>query len=175
MHRMVGSESMHPATSFGCTPCHGGRDRATSFWSAGHSPASEQQEHSWTKTYDWEFDKFNENPILPIKYAEAGCYRCHANEANFPESPTLDAGMRIVENLGCWGCHRIDGLDKQHLPKVGPSLEKVASKVSRDWANALGDEPGGVPRQHEDAHVLLPGELRQRVGGPARRPTPRRR
>ena len=29
MHRMVGSESMHPATSFGCTPCHGGRDRAT--------------------------------------------------------------------------------------------------------------------------------------------------
>ena len=41
--------------------------------------------------------------------------------------------MRIVETLGCWGCHRIEGLDKQHLPKVGPSLEKVASKVSKDW------------------------------------------
>jgi hypothetical protein len=133
MHRMVGSESMHPATSFGCTPCHGGRDRATSFWSAGHSPMTEEQERSWTKRYDWEFDKFNETPILPLKYAEAGCYRCHASEANFPEAPTLDAGMRIVENLGCWGCHRIDGLEKQHLPKVGPSLEKVSSKVSREW------------------------------------------
>jgi cbb3-type cytochrome oxidase cytochrome c subunit len=40
--------------------------------------------------------------------------------------------VRIVENLGCWGCHRIDGLE--HLPKVGPSLEKVASKVLTEWA-----------------------------------------
>ncbi|MEP6995563.1 MAG: hypothetical protein ABI968_13645, partial [Acidobacteriota bacterium] len=134
MHRMVGSESMHPATSFGCTPCHGGRDRATSFWSAGHSPVTEEQERRWTRAYDWEFDKFNENPILPLQYAEAGCYRCHASETNFPEAPRLDAGMRIVENLGCWGCHRIDGLEKQHLPNVGPSLEKVGSKIPREWA-----------------------------------------
>jgi len=133
LHRMVGSESVHPATSFGCTPCHGGRDRATSFWSAGHSPESERQERMWTRKYDWEFDRFNETPVLPLKYAEAGCYRCHANETNFSEAPTLDAAMRVVENLGCWGCHRIEGLEKQHLPKVGPSLEKVASKIPRDW------------------------------------------
>jgi mono/diheme cytochrome c family protein len=133
IHRMVGSESMHPATTFGCTPCHGGRDRATSFWSAGHSPQTEEQERAWTKKYDWEFDKFLENPVLPLKFAEAGCYRCHSDEANFPDSPRLDAGMRLVEGLGCWGCHRIDGLEKQHIPKVGPSLEKVASKVSREW------------------------------------------
>ena len=92
IHRMVGSESMHPATTFGCTPCHGGRDRATSFWSAGHSPQTEAQERAWTKKYDWEFDKFNENPVLPLKYAEAGCYRCHTREVNFPDAPTLDAG-----------------------------------------------------------------------------------
>jgi mono/diheme cytochrome c family protein len=133
IHSMVGSESMHPATTFGCTPCHGGRDRATSFWSAGHSPETEAQEASWTRKYDWEFDKFNENPILPLKYAEAGCYRCHDKETNFRDAPTLDAGMRMVESLGCWGCHRIDGLEKQHIPRVGPSLEKVASKVSKDW------------------------------------------
>ncbi len=134
IHRMVGAESMHPATSFGCTPCHGGRDRATSFWSAGHSPESEAQERAWTRRYDWEFDRFNENPILPLKYSEAGCYRCHASEVNFPDAPALDAGMRMVESLGCWGCHRIDGLEKQHIPRVGPSLEKVASKVPREWA-----------------------------------------
>lgn len=134
MHRMVGSESMHPATTFGCTPCHGGRDRATSFWSAGHSPQTEEQERAWTKKYDWEFDKFNENPVLPLKYAEAGCYRCHSGEVNFLDAPRLDSGLRIVETLGCWGCHRIEGLDRQHLPKAGPSLEKVASKVSKEWA-----------------------------------------
>ena len=38
LNLMVGSESPHPYGSFGCTPCHGGRDRASSFWSAGHSP-----------------------------------------------------------------------------------------------------------------------------------------
>ena len=135
LNRMVGSESMHPANTFGCTPCHGGRDRATSFWSAGHSPISEAEQASWKKKYDWEFDRFNENPVLPLKYAEGGCYRCHASETNFPEAPTLDAGMRVVENLGCWGCHRVDGLERQGIPKVGPSLEKVATKLSSvDWA-----------------------------------------
>src|SRR5262252_2782994 len=73
-------------------------------------------------------------PILPIKYAQSGCYRCHADETNFPEAPTLDAAMRMVESLGCWGCHRIEGLEKQGLPRVGPSLEKVSSKVSKEWA-----------------------------------------
>jgi mono/diheme cytochrome c family protein len=139
--RMVGSESVHPAMTFGCTPCHGGRDRATSFWSAGHSPETVAQERSWEKRFDWEFDRFNENPVLPLKYAEAGCYRCHAAETNFPEAPTLDAGMRTIETLGCWGCHRIEGLEKQHLPRVGPSLEKVASKVSRDWATRWVMDP----------------------------------
>jgi len=135
LHAMVGSESMHPANTFGCTPCHGGRDRATSFWSAGHSPETEAQRASWTKKYDWEFDRFNETPVLPLKYAEGGCYRCHSSEANFHDAPTLDAGMRVVEGLGCWGCHRIDGLEKQGLPKVGPSLEKVAAKLeTTDWA-----------------------------------------
>jgi cbb3-type cytochrome oxidase cytochrome c subunit len=134
LNLMVGSESPHPYFSFGCTPCHGGRDRASSFWSAGHSPASERQEKSWEKKYDWQFDRFNEMPILPLKYTDAGCYRCHAEETNFRDAPMLDAGMKMVEGLGCWGCHRIEGLEKQGLPKVGPSLEKLGSKVSKEWA-----------------------------------------
>jgi cbb3-type cytochrome oxidase cytochrome c subunit len=134
LNLMVGSESPHPVTSFGCTSCHGGRDRASSFWSAGHSAQTPKEEERWTKKYDYQFDKFNEMPILPMKYTEAGCYRCHADEANFREAPTLDAGIRIIESLGCWGCHRIEGLEKQRLPKVGPSLEKVAAKVTKEWA-----------------------------------------
>lgn len=134
LNLMVGTESPHPYGSFGCTPCHGGRDRASSFWSAGHSPQNEKEEKRWTRKYDWEFDRFNEMPVLPVKYTEAGCYRCHADETNFPEAPKLNAAMRLVETLGCWGCHRIEGLEKQNLPRVGPSLEKVASKVTKEWA-----------------------------------------
>lgn len=134
LNLMVGSESPHPYNAFGCTPCHGGRDRASSFWSAGHSPESERQAARWSKKYEWEFDRFNEMPVLPMRYAEAGCYRCHAEEANFAEAPTLNAGMKLVEGLGCWGCHRVEGLEKQGLPRVGPSLEKVSAKVSKEWA-----------------------------------------
>ncbi len=133
LNLMVGSESPHPSNEFGCTPCHGGRDRATSFWSAGHSPVGEKQLAVWKKKYDWEFDRFNETPILPMKFAQSGCYRCHADQTNIPDAPKLNAGLRLVEGLGCWGCHRIEGLEKQGLPRVGPSLEKVASKVTKDW------------------------------------------
>jgi len=131
---MVGGESPHPVPLFGCSPCHGGRDRASSFWSAGHSPQNPHEEARWEKAFGWKFDRFNETPILPMKYTEAGCYRCHTDETNFREAPVLDAGMKTIEDLGCWGCHRIEGLERQHLPKVGPSLEKVASKVTREWA-----------------------------------------
>ena len=131
---MVGTESPHPYNLFGCTPCHGGRDRSTSFWSAGHSPENPREEARWTRALGWKFDRFNDTPVLPMKYTEAGCYRCHSGETNFRDAPTLDAGIKTVEELGCWGCHRIEALDRQGLPKVGPSLEKVASKVTREWA-----------------------------------------
>ncbi len=131
---MVGGESPHPANTFGCTPCHGGRDRASSFWSAGHSPRDAQQERRWKKRFEWEFDRFNDTPVLPSKHTDAGCYRCHSAETNFPEAPTLDAGMRMVETLGCWGCHRISGIEAQKLPRPGPSLTKLAGKVSKEWA-----------------------------------------
>ncbi|HEX9688392.1 MAG TPA: c-type cytochrome [Thermoanaerobaculia bacterium] len=131
---MVGGESPHPVALFGCSPCHGGRDRASSFWSAGHSPETPKEVSRWTNALGWKFDRFNETPILPMKYTEAGCYRCHSEETSFREAPTLDAGMKTIEDLGCWGCHRIEGLEKQRLPRVGPSLEKLASKVSQEWA-----------------------------------------
>src|SRR4029077_12945492 len=53
LNLMVGSESPHPYTDFGCTPCHGGRDRASSFWSAGHSPETDKEEKRWERKYSW--------------------------------------------------------------------------------------------------------------------------
>jgi len=140
---MVAGQSPHPYADFGCTPCHGGHDRSTSFFHAAHQPSSRVEEARWEKKYDWELDEFVELPITPLKYAQSGCYRCHAREVNFPAAPRLDAGMRVIESLGCWGCHRIQGLEAQNLPKVGPSLEKIAGKVSQDWAIRWISNPTG--------------------------------
>jgi mono/diheme cytochrome c family protein len=131
---ILGSESPHPYSDFGCTSCHGGRDRSTSFFHTAHQPSSQAQAAAWKKKYGWELDEYVEMPIIPVAYAQAGCYRCHSKEVNFPAAPRLDAGLRIIESLGCWGCHRIKGLEDQHLPRVGPSLEKIAGKVSEEWA-----------------------------------------
>jgi mono/diheme cytochrome c family protein len=173
LNLMVGSESPHPYNSFGCTPCHGGRDRASSFWSAGHSPETPKEAARWSRKYDWQFDKFNEMPVLPVKYTEAGCYRCHAEEANFPEAPTLNAGVRMVESLGCWGCHRIEGLEKQGIPRVGPSLEKVSAKVTRDWATRWVMNPAGF-RQSTKMPTFFYLENFVNVSGDAK-PTPAQR
>jgi cytochrome c2 len=131
---IASSDSAHPYSEFGCTSCHGGRDRSTSFFHTAHQPSSEAEAHAWKKKYGWELDEFVEMPITPIIYAQSGCYRCHMREVNFPSAPRLDAGLRVIESIGCWGCHRIKGLEDQKLPKVGPSLQKIAGKVTADWA-----------------------------------------
>jgi mono/diheme cytochrome c family protein len=91
----------------------------------------ETQTGRWIKNYGWEIDKYNDLPMYPMRAVEAGCYRCHKNEANHVKAPRLDQGKKLIENLGCWGCHKMKGFED--LPKVGPNLTKLASKTNPDW------------------------------------------
>jgi len=159
----VDSTSPHPYATFGCTSCHGGRDRATDFTRAGHMPndtgryehlaaqleeghddkglptdddavkeaMGETQTGRWMKEYDWEVDKFNDLPMYPMKAVEAGCFRCHRSDAGHPKAAKLDQGRKLVEQLGCWSCHKMKGLED--LPRVGPNLSRVASKTTPEW------------------------------------------
>jgi cytochrome c2 len=92
----------------------------------------ETQTGRWMKTYDWEVDRFNDLPMYPMKAVEAGCFRCHRNEAGHPKAAKLDQGRKLIEQLGCWSCHRMKGLED--LPRVGPNLTRVASKTTPEWA-----------------------------------------
>ena len=159
----VDSNSPHPYATFGCTSCHGGRDRATDFTRAGHMPndygryeqlaeqlesgrddkglptdddvvkeaMDETQTGRWMKEYDWEVDKFNDLPMYPMKAVEAGCFRCHRTDAGHPKAAKLDQGRKLVEQLGCWSCHKMKGLED--LPRIGPNLFRVASKTTPEW------------------------------------------
>src|SRR2546426_1111917 len=73
----LSSASPHPLETFGCTTCHAGLDRATSFQNAAHMPHSEEQRKEWQKKYKWHEEEFIVTPMLPMNNIEAGCYKCH--------------------------------------------------------------------------------------------------
>lgn len=159
----VDSNSPHPYATFGCTSCHGGRDRATDFKRAGHMPndygryvqlaaqiqegrdekglptdddvlreaMDETQAGRWKKEYDWAVDRFIDQPMYPMKAVEAGCFRCHKTDAGHPKAVKLDQGRKLIEQLGCWSCHKMKGLEE--LPRIGPNLSRVASKTTPEW------------------------------------------
>lgn len=92
---------------------------------------AETQTGRWVKRYGWEIDKYNDLPMFPMKAVNAGCFRCHKSETNHVKAEHLDAGKKLIENLGCWGCHNMKGFE--NLPRVGPSLAALASKTTPEW------------------------------------------
>lgn len=152
-----GPTSPHPLGAFGCTVCHDGQGSATAFHWASHSPDTPADGRRWQAQHDWSRNPHWDYPMLPGRFAESRCLRCHPNplelEASkrFPDPPAekLLAGYRLVRTHGCFGCHEINGSDgtgrrvgpdlrletaagaAQGLRKVGPSLREVAPRLSR--------------------------------------------
>jgi cbb3-type cytochrome oxidase cytochrome c subunit len=127
----VGGSSPHPVERFGCTPCHGGRDRAVDFVYATHTPDDEEQREAWEHAYGWERDHYWEHPMLALGRSEAGCLKCHQGVVSVPEAPRLNRGLALIERHGCYGCHKMKGFNDR--PKVGPPLMRITSKTSPDW------------------------------------------
>lgn len=126
-----GANSPHPVDRFGCTPCHGGRDRAVEFNYAIHMPDTAEQQAAWKEKYDWERDHYWEFPMLQRSRTEASCLKCHPGVVAVPKADHLNRGLQIVERVGCYGCHKMRGfLDR---PKVAPRLTRIASKTTPEW------------------------------------------
>lgn len=132
----------HPSERFGCTPCHGGQGYGLTAKSA----------HALTHKEYWL------TPVLGMDehtgrtseekkgYMQSNCRRCHDGvmmldygvdpETKAPKdyAEDLTKGMALFEDLGCHGCHAVEGysaIDK--IAKVGPSLNKIGSKVNQNW------------------------------------------
>ena len=76
----LSSSSPHSFEKFGCTSCHAGRGRGTNFTSATHTPSSPEQKAEWEEKYHWHEMHHWLKPMLPTKYTEAGCFKCHNNQ-----------------------------------------------------------------------------------------------
>jgi len=169
----VGSTSPHPMQTFGCTICHQGQGSATSFKWTSHTPNTPKQGHEWHDEYGW----FNNHhwiyPMLPQRFEESSCLKCHHDVVDlepsdrFPEppAPKLVEGYHLIRQYGCYGCHEINGWsgpDKRIGPdmRLAPNYHEVADAVSADpglaslgpvaarWVDDVRSSPDG--RQSRD-------------------------
>ncbi len=128
----------HPINSFGCTVCHGGQGSGTDFSFASHTPNDLEQKHHWEEDYNWHEIHHWEYPMLPNRFIESSCIKCHHQVTDIPQAEKLQAGYNRIVKYGCTGCHTIGGEDVfgpdlTDAPQIGPNLEHLGSKVSKDW------------------------------------------
>ncbi len=150
----VDANSAHPVEKFGCTTCHAGQGSATEFVLATHTPNDAAQARTWTKEkgwrslHDWEF------PMLPNRFVESSCLKCHhqvtdlVRSGSKEEAPKLLKGYNLVRENGCFGCHEIAGtkggrsIGPDMRLEPSPALEQLTpderAKVLSDPTNPPG-------------------------------------
>ena len=150
----------HPINSFGCTICHGGQGSGTDFTlclaHAQHSRAGRgmaQKSTHWHEIHHWDF------PMLPKRFIESSCLKCHTQVTDIPQAKKLQAGYQRIVKYGCTGCHTIGGEgaygpDLTDERQVGPNLTHIASKDSKDWVLEVDHQSPCVPARFADAAVL---------------------
>ena len=125
------SKSPHPLNNFGCTSCHAGRSRGTSFLSSSHTPNSPEDEQRWIDEHDWKVNHHWLTPMLPTKYTQASCFKCHSNTSDLAGAEKINFGLSLVDRAGCNGCHHNANWPSQS--KAGPSLKRLNEKLTENW------------------------------------------
>ncbi len=153
---------VHDPAEFGCTACHGGQGSATNKADA-HGEV-----------------EFWPQPMLPMRYAYAGCGSCHTH-VRVPNQVALERGRNLFERLDCLACHKLDGrggtlrvggvggMEGPDLSRVGASgydagwyekhLKKAHDAGSGVWKTSFGPIDA---TNREDIAVFLGS----RVGAP---------
>jgi cbb3-type cytochrome oxidase cytochrome c subunit len=122
----VSPTSKHPAEKFGCTICHAGQPSGTSFTYAAHTPNDSKAKTRWKQEHDWEAQHMWDFPMRPKRFAESSCLQCHHQvtdlygDGNKAEAPKLLKGYDLIRELGCFGCHEING--HKGGRRVGPDM-----------------------------------------------------
>ena len=154
----VDSNSAHPMNKFGCTICHGGQGSATDFVLSAHTPDDAAQHKEWAEEYNWRSSHDWEFPMLPNRFVESSCVKCHhevtdlVRQGNKEEAPKLMRGFNLVRENGCFGCHEISSIKKGR--EIGPDMRLEPqpalawlSPMEQDKAKADPLNPPGTYRK----------------------------
>ena len=128
----------HPINSFGCTICHGGQGSGTDFTYASHTPNTLKEGEDWEKEYHYHSIHMWDFPMLPKRFVESSCLKCHHEVTDVPQATKLQAGYQRIVKFGCTGCHTIGGEgsfgpDLTEERAVGPNLSHIAAKNAKEW------------------------------------------
>lgn len=107
----------HDIEKYGCTVCHEGQGLSTDYMYAAHKPLR-GLDRPWQKA------------VLSRYLIQASCGKCHLDK-EVPFAPLLSKGRDVIEKAGCSGCHKVRLYENQE--KIGPSLDRLGSKVNRTW------------------------------------------
>ena len=146
------SKSPHPEDAFGCTSCHSGRSRGTSFISSAHTPNSPEQKKEWKEKYDWKPVKHWLQPMLPTRYTQASCFKCHQNTSDLAGGEKINLGLTLIDKSGCNGCH-VSGNWKA-TGKSGPDLRKLHEKSHPDWVSKWIKNPRSFRYNTRMPHIF---------------------
>ena len=146
------SKSPHPEESFGCTSCHAGRSRGTSFVSSSHTPNTPEQKHEWEEKYGWKKIHHWLQPMLPTRYTQASCFKCHTNTSDLAGAEKMNLGLTLVDRSGCNGCHV--SANWPATGKSGPDLRKLNEKSHPDWVSKWIKNPRSFRYNTRMPHIF---------------------
>lgn len=154
----VDANSPHSMEKFGCTICHAGQGSATSFNLASHTPDGTPQEERWKKEHHYHASHYWDYPMLPKRFVESSCLKCHhqvtdlVRQGGKEEAPKLLRGYNLVREMGCFGCHEIQGVKSGRA--VGPDMRleptpalDLLSAAEQEKAKADPLNPPGTYRK----------------------------
>lgn len=107
---------------------------------------SATQAQIWHDQYGWHPMHHKEDPMRPKEFVESSCWKCHLNVTWIPQKPMPDGldgantgdkinqAIRLVEQAGCYACHKIQQLETTQKFKVGAgdTLQTIANRFSSE-------------------------------------------
>ena len=118
----------HNPETFGCTTCHGGEGAQT-------KGVMHRKFRHGEDDHDWNDPLTDEVTVMGKKYKgafmQSKCDKCHNLEYTLADAPLLSKGKKLFTDVGCWGCHPIEGYND--LAKRGPTLTNITAKTTPGW------------------------------------------
>lgn len=139
----LSSKSPHPTNEMGCTVCHRGSGESLGFQHADHRPSDDAEAAAWYDEYHWHKQHHWDYPMLKTDMVEASCIQCHKDSMELiaEDAPKVSEGYQLVEQHGCYACHKVDWFPTKRRP--GPSLLAMTSKLTPEWTESWINDPRG--------------------------------